>query len=61
MVKFLERKQQIKPYPPPSLLVKNWVDPPPKNRHGIGTRTYIRAAEVWQMSVEGRRGLDNTD
>jgi hypothetical protein len=33
-------------HPPPSLLVKNWVDPPPKNRHGIGTRTYIRAANI---------------
>jgi hypothetical protein len=33
-------------HPPPSLLVKKCVDPPPKNRHGIGTRTYMRAANM---------------
>lgn len=31
-------------HPPPSLLVRNWVDPPPKNKQGIGTSTYMRAA-----------------
>jgi hypothetical protein len=30
--------------PPPSLLVRNWVEPPPKNKQGIGTSTYMRAA-----------------
>jgi len=33
-------------HPPSSLLVKKCVDPPPKNRHGIGTRTYMRAANM---------------
>lgn len=30
--------------PPPSRLVRNWVEPPPKNKQGIGTSTYMRAA-----------------
>lgn len=33
-------------HPPPSLLVRKCVDPPPKNRHGIGTITYMRAASM---------------
>jgi len=33
-------------HPPPSLLVKKCVDPSPKNRHGIGIRTYMRAANI---------------
>lgn len=32
--------------PPPSLLVKNWVEPPPKNKQGIGTSTYMRADNI---------------
>ena len=30
-------------YPSPSLLIRKWVDPPPKNKQGIGTSTYISA------------------
>lgn len=31
---------------PPSPVVKNRVDPSPKNRHGIGTRIYMSAANI---------------
>lgn len=30
-------------HPPPSRLIRNCVDPPPKNKQGIGTSTYIKA------------------
>uniref|UniRef100_A0A7C9DSE3 Uncharacterized protein n=1 Tax=Opuntia streptacantha TaxID=393608 RepID=A0A7C9DSE3_OPUST len=33
-------------HPPPSRLIKNCVDPPPKNMHGIGTSTYMRADNI---------------
>lgn len=32
--------------PPPSRLIRNCVDPPPKNKHGMGTTTYIRADNI---------------
>lgn len=32
--------------PPPSLLVKKCVEPPPKNKQGIGTNTYKRADSI---------------
>lgn len=32
--------------PPPSRLVKNWVEPPPKNKQGIGTSIYMRADNI---------------
>lgn len=32
-------------HPPPSRLIRNCVEPPPKKRQGIGTRTYIRAGK----------------
>lgn len=31
---------------PPSRLIKNCVDPPPKNMHGMGTSTYMRADNI---------------
>lgn len=33
-------------HPPPSRLIKNCVDPPPKNMHGMGTSTYMRADNI---------------
>lgn len=43
---YMEGKDGIKliTYAPPSPVVKNRVDPSPKNRHGIGTRIYMSAA-----------------
>lgn len=38
-------------HPPPSRLVKNWVDPPPKNKQGIGTSTYMRAARTTKIFI----------
>jgi hypothetical protein len=35
---------KIRTYAPPSPLVKNRVDPSPKNRHGMGTMIYMSAA-----------------
>lgn len=32
--------------PPPSRLIRNWVEPPPKNMHGIGTTTYMSADSI---------------
>jgi hypothetical protein len=43
---FSEGKNIIKftTYAPPSPLLKNRVDPSPKNRHGMGTMMYMSAA-----------------
>lgn len=32
--------------PPPSRLIKNCVEPPPKNIQGIGTTTYMSAESI---------------
>lgn len=32
--------------PPPSRLIRNCVEPPPKNKQGIGTITYMRAESI---------------
>uniref|UniRef100_A0A1J3JLE6 Uncharacterized protein n=2 Tax=Noccaea caerulescens TaxID=107243 RepID=A0A1J3JLE6_NOCCA len=33
-------------HPPPSRLIRNWVEPPPKNIQGIGTTTYMSAESI---------------
>ena len=33
-------------HPPPSRLIRNWVEPPPKNIQGIGTTTYMSADSI---------------
>jgi len=36
----------ISTHPPSSLETKKSVDPPAKNKHGIGTNTYIKADNI---------------
>ena len=48
----------IRTYAPPSPLLKNRVDPSPKNRHGMGTMMYMSAAaQVQERQQRGHREL----